>query len=96
METATIDFRHYDIAVRACGTSKSVRSLLSTSVPNLGDLDDIADFVLRDAAGYESEGEDASTRVVLTQEMRGAGNKEQSQVCHFRLTDLYTTTYART
>ncbi len=46
-ETGLIDFRHYDISVRASGTSKSVRSVLSTSVPDLGDFEDIAEFVLK-------------------------------------------------
>ena len=46
-DTSIIDFRHYDITVRASGTSKSVRSVLSASLPDLSNFDDIADFVMR-------------------------------------------------
>lgn len=46
-ETGLIDFRHYDITVRASGTSKSVRSVLSSNLPDLSAFDDIAEFVLR-------------------------------------------------
>lgn len=85
--TGTIDFRHYDIGVRAAGTSRSVRSIMTTNVPNLEDFEDIADFVLKGSQAYESEGEDAATQVVLPQTVHGAGNKESSQSA-IRLTEL--------
>lgn len=86
-ETGLIDFRHYDIGVRAAGTSRSVRSVVTSAVPNLADFEDIADFVIKGAQAYESEGEDASSRVVLPQTVHGPGNKEASQSA-IRLSEL--------
>lgn len=44
-----IEVRHYDITVKAAGTSKTVGRLLSSTsvVPDLGKLDDISDLLLK-------------------------------------------------
>ncbi|XP_037068441.1 suppressor of SWI4 1 homolog [Pollicipes pollicipes] len=77
----TIDFRHYTIKVVPVGISKGVKKLVNrTHVPNMGRLQDMADFVMK--AGYmsESEGEDdPSSHVELPQPVRSRGNIVNAQ-----------------
>jgi hypothetical protein len=44
-ETDTIEFRHYVITVVPHGASKSVKKLLGKQIPNLGQYEDISDFI---------------------------------------------------
>ncbi|KAF0300670.1 Suppressor of SWI4 1 [Amphibalanus amphitrite] len=72
----TIDFRHYTVKVVPVGISRGVKKLVTRpAVPNMGRLQDMADFVVK--AGYmsESEGEDdPSSHVELAQPVRSRGN----------------------
>ena len=46
-EKQVFELRHYLITVAPTGVSKSVKRLLQSRVPSLGNLDDIADYVLK-------------------------------------------------
>jgi ribosome biogenesis protein SSF1/2 len=65
-ERETIDIRHYIITVRAAGVSRRVRKLLdgtkrtSSTVPDLGQEKDVADYILKAAGGYETASSAAS------------------------------------
>lgn len=48
--TDTIEFRQFAIHVAPAGLSKSVKRLVQGRVPDLSNVDDIADYVLRCAA----------------------------------------------
>ncbi|KAJ3201614.1 hypothetical protein HDU82_007978, partial [Entophlyctis luteolus] len=41
-----IEMRHYSISVKLIGISKSVKSVISTNIPDLNKYDDVADYVL--------------------------------------------------
>ena len=91
-ESREVEVRHYDIGVKAAGTSKGVSKLLKTAsgqLPDLSHLGDISDMLLKEA-GYESEGAVAAgeaSRVVLPQTLTGAGNRERER-SSVRLTEL--------
>lgn len=82
-ERGTIELRHYTISVRASGVSKRVRKVLDNhDAPDLGRVNDVADYVLR-ASGYESatsDGassageEDGAGTVALASDYVGRGN----------------------
>jgi len=89
-DTKTIDFRHYNIQAAPIGLSRGVKKLIQTKLPNMSQLSDISDYVLRGGCGYgsESEGEDpADSRVMLPQNVPGRGNVK-SQQSAIRLTEL--------
>ncbi|KAM7441013.1 hypothetical protein ABFA07_006285 [Porites harrisoni] len=89
-ETKTIDFRHYNIQAAPIGISRGVKKLIQTKLPNMSQLSDISDYVLRGGCGYgsESEGEEpADSRVTLPQDVPGRGNVKAQQSA-IRLTEL--------
>jgi len=89
-DTKTIDFRHYNIQAAPIGISRGVKKLIQTKVPNMSQLSDISDYVLRGGCGYgsESEGEEpADSRVTLPQNVQGRGNIKAQQSA-IRLTEL--------
>eukprot|EP00045_Choanoeca_perplexa_P001824 m.21919 g.21919 ORF g.21919 m.21919 type:complete len:478 (-) comp11180_c0_seq2:70-1503(-) len=83
-ETGEIEFRHYDISLQAVGLSRTVKSVLRSNLPNLTQFDDISDYILSQASGYESDGEAMAEQVELPAAMQKA-NSSQSAV---RLTEL--------
>lgn len=85
----TIEFRHYTIKVVPVGISKGVKKLVNrTHVPNMGRLQDMADFVMKAGYGSESEGEDDPTsHVELAQPVRSRGNIVNAQSA-IRLVEL--------
>lgn len=83
LETDTIDMRHYAIRAAPVGVNKTVKRLLQSKTPNLGDLEDISDFVMT-GGGYggvasDSEAEDEMTRVILPDRYTGHGNNASQQ-----------------
>jgi len=86
-ETGLIDFRHYTIKVVPVGLNRGVKKIVSSRIPNLGRLEDLADIVTGAGNISESEAEDENSKVVLPQEMsvRGAMSAQQSSV---RLVEL--------
>ncbi|CAO3658198.1 unnamed protein product [Rhizopus microsporus] len=54
-DTQQIDVRHYSIGVKATGVSKSIKRVVNTDLPNLGDFEDISDYILKEAIVSESD-----------------------------------------
>lgn len=89
-DTKIIDFRHYNIQAAPIGISRGVKKLIQTKLPNMAQLSDISDYVLRSGCGYgsESEGEEpVDSRVTLPQNVPGRGNVKAQQSA-IRLTEL--------
>lgn len=89
-DSKTIDFRHYNIQAAPIGISRGVKKLIQTKVPNMSQLSDISDYVLRGGCGYgsESEGEEPeASQVMLPQNVPGRGNVKAQQSA-IRLTEL--------
>ena len=91
-ETGLIEFRHYNIAVKPVGVHRRVKKLVTrSSVPNMGKLTDISEYLLApgDTSASESEYEvdDATNKIDLPQKMTGVGNKKNSKSA-VRLTEL--------
>lgn len=87
-DTSTIDFRHYSVAVKPIGVSKSVKRVISTHVPDLSRFADISEYVLREAQASESDVEDGGeTTVTLGQDFVGRNNRKAEQRA-IRLTEL--------
>ena len=64
--TERISLRHYEINARPVGMSKAVKQLVTSSIPDLSKFNDVSDFILRSADGYESEGDtDAKVRAAF-------------------------------
>lgn len=42
-----IDFRHYAIKAVPVGLSKAVKKLVQSKIPNLGQFEDISDFITK-------------------------------------------------
>jgi ribosome biogenesis protein SSF1/2 len=90
----SIDFRHYLITIRPQGVSRRVRKLLEgttrgSSILDLGNEKDVADYILRQAGqdGYETAssyasdaGEDgADNKIELPSDYVGRNNKKGEQ-----------------
>ena len=79
-EKKTIDFRHYTITVAPVGLSKSVKRIIQTNIPDLGDARDISEYILKGAAASESDAEDLEdNKVELPQRYLGRGNTKDQQ-----------------
>ena len=46
-DTERIEFRHYDVSAQPVGVSRSVRRVLDAKIPDLSQLNDIADFLMK-------------------------------------------------
>ena len=77
-EEDMIEFRHYAITVKMVGVSKTVKRILKADVPDLSQFDDISEFIMREAAGSDSEVEEDSV-VTLGQDYVGKMNKKSSK-----------------
>ncbi|KAI8335211.1 Brix domain-containing protein [Blakeslea trispora] len=78
-ETGMIDVRHYSIGVKATGVSKSIKRVINTNLPNLGDFEDISDYVLREAIVSESDVEDGPDSTVTLPQDYGRNNRKNDQ-----------------
>ncbi|KAF7721071.1 hypothetical protein EC973_005504, partial [Apophysomyces ossiformis] len=79
-ETGMIDVRHYSIGVKATGVSKSIKRVVNTSIPDLGNYEDISDYVLKEAIISESDVEDGpESTVTLAQDFPGRNNRKNEQ-----------------
>jgi len=81
-ETDTIDMRHYAVRAAPVGVSKTVKRLMQSKTPDLGDLADISEFMTC-GGGYggasDSEAEDETVKVVLPDRFTGHGNSAAQQ-----------------
>ncbi|KAI8971604.1 Brix domain-containing protein [Mycotypha africana] len=79
-DTGMIDMRHYSIGVKATGISKSIKRVINTNLPNLGDYEDISDYILKEAVISESDVEDGpESTVTLPQDYHGRNNRKNEQ-----------------
>ena len=91
-ETGRIEFRHYNITVKPVDVNRRVKKLVTRqSVPKMGRLNDISDYLLNNDDGSASESEmeldDPNSRVELPQALKSHGNTKNSQSA-VRLTEL--------
>ncbi len=87
LEDEEVEVRHYAIRTKPVGIDRKVRRLVESKIPNLGKLNDIADYISRsndnDDAGTgmglgdmsDSEAEDESNHVILPSSMKRRGKK---------------------
>ncbi|KAL0080062.1 Brix domain-containing protein [Phycomyces blakesleeanus] len=79
-DTGMIDVRHYSIGVKTTGVSKSIKRVINTDIPNLGDYEDISDYILKEAVVSESDVEDGpESTVTLAQDYHGRNNRKNDQ-----------------
>jgi ribosome biogenesis protein SSF1/2 len=88
-EKECIDMRHYAINVQPYGVSKAVKKVLSGAsavhlskdVPDLSKYADVADFVLAEAYGSESEAEDVvnESRITIPESEMVASRSKSAQ-----------------
>jgi len=74
-----VELRHYAVRAVPVGVTRGVKKVLHAKLPDLGSLEDVADYVLRGGDASESEAEDESARVVLPQAFVGRGNAKAEQ-----------------
>ncbi|ODQ51571.1 RNA-binding protein, partial [Saitoella complicata NRRL Y-17804] len=76
-----IDLRHYAITTKAVGVGRGVRKLVNgDGVADLGRVKDIADYVLQQDAGYNSESEvEDDAKVEVKREDGGARRRGQGE-----------------
>lgn len=89
-----VEIRHFAIKATPVGINKKVRRLIQTKVPNLGNVQDIADYITGSATATtdagnasDSEPEDETSHVVLSQKYAGRGNVK-SQKSALKLVEL--------
>lgn len=89
-----VQVRHFAIKATPVGINKKVRRLIQTKVPNLSNVQDIADYIegtataTTDAANAsDSEPEDETSHVILSQKYAGRGNVK-SQKSALKLVEL--------
>ncbi|KAL0918319.1 hypothetical protein M5K25_010321 [Dendrobium thyrsiflorum] len=74
-ETKLIDFRHYSIRLQPLGVSRRIRKFVQNHhVPDLRNLQDVSDFVTKAGYGSESEADEESATVSLTNDL-GRANR---------------------
>jgi len=87
-ETGLIEFRHFALKVVPVGINRGVKKIVRGKIPNLGNLEDMADIVnagacMSDTSGAEDE--NPENQVTISQEMTVTGSKHQSSI---RLVEL--------
>lgn len=89
-----VQVRHFAIKATPVGINKKVRRLIQTKVPNLSNVNDIADYIAGSATATtdagnasDSEPEDETSHVVLSQKYAGRGNVK-SQKSALKLVEL--------
>jgi ribosome biogenesis protein SSF1/2 len=91
-EKDTIDMRHYVIILKPVGLSKSVKRLLHLQMPDLNTYDDIADYVIQEAAAIsDSEVEDSgetSSYILLPESRRDVGASKKQLPAHQKTSSL--------
>lgn len=78
-ETKLIDFRHYSIRLTPAGVSRRIKKFVQNhKVPNLGNLQDVSDFLTKAGYGSESEAEDEAATITLNSDV-GRVNRASHQ-----------------
>lgn len=98
-EDDIVELRHYAIKANPVGISKGIKRIVQSKLPNLGRLQDIAEFLQGSEDGSiapgasftgsvsDSEAEDEGSRVTLPDQYIGRGNVK-SQMSAMKLVEL--------
>lgn len=97
-EDEEVEVRHYAIRATPVGVNKKVRKIIQAKIPNLSKVDDIGDYIMGqtvsgspsaavNGAVSDSEAEDETAHVVLSQKYAGKGNNK-SQKSALKLVEL--------
>lgn len=88
-ETGLVEMRHYAIRANPVGISRNIKKVIQSKIPDLGDLEDISEFVDGALGGAmsDSEAEDDSSKVTLPDRFVGRGNAK-AQLSAMKLTEL--------
>eukprot|EP01035_Chromulina_nebulosa_P024289 gene24289-31593_t len=88
-EDDVVEMRHYAIRANPVGITKGIKKLVQGKIANLGELQDISEYVESGGAGLlsDSEAEDEESKIVLPDRFNGKGNFE-SQQSAMKLTEL--------
>ncbi|RKP11830.1 Brix domain-containing protein, partial [Piptocephalis cylindrospora] len=79
-QTDSFDFRHYGVNVKPTGVSKGMKKVVSGSHLDLSNMEDVSEFVLREAHASESDVEDGGeSTVTLASSYAGRGNRKSEQ-----------------
>jgi len=85
-EDGMVEMRHFAIRAQPVGISSNVKKILQAKIPNLGDLQDVSEFLegtnggpAGGGAASDSEMEDEGARVVLPERYLGKGNAKSQQ-----------------
>lgn len=78
-QTNLIEMRHYSIQVVPVGLTRGVKKIVMGRIPNLSKCEDIADFIIQEGFGSESEPEDDESQVILPQTIKRKGNLENNK-----------------
>ncbi|KAG5192434.1 Brix domain-containing protein, partial [Tribonema minus] len=86
--TKSVEMRHYAIRAMPTGINKAIKKVVQAKVPNLHNLDDIAEYVQGGGgAASDSEVDDEESKVVLPDRYGGRGNVK-AQRSSIRLHEL--------
>jgi len=86
-EDEEVEVRHYAIRATPVGVNRKVRKIIQAKIPNLSKVDDIGDYIMGqtvsgapatavNGAVSDSEAEDETSHVVLSQKYAGKGNNK--------------------
>jgi ribosome biogenesis protein SSF1/2 len=78
-EKDTVEFRHYTINVKIVGVSKSVKRIIRSEIPDLGNFADAAEFVLKAEANLSDSEFEEDSVVTLAQNYPGVANNKSQQ-----------------
>ncbi|EGG21091.1 brix domain-containing protein [Cavenderia fasciculata] len=82
-----VEFRHYKIKLGEVGISKSIKRVLQAKTGDLGDLDDISEYILSQTGVTESDYEDAQDgKIDIDHNVLRKGTKSNTK--SIRLTEL--------
>ena len=79
-EDGTIEMRHYAIRAKPTGISKTIKRVIESKIPSIGNLTDVSEYIENDlGAASDSEAEDEASRVQLPEKYIGRGNGKNQQ-----------------
>ena len=79
-EDGSVEMRHYAIRAKPTGISKTIKRVIESKIPSIGNLTDVSEYIENDmGAASDSEAEDEAARVQLPEKYIGRGNGKNQQ-----------------
>lgn len=78
-EQDLVEFRHFLITVKLVGVSKSVKRIIRSEIPDLGNFADAAEFVLKAEANLSDSEMEPDSVITLAQDYPGSVNTKSQQ-----------------